>query len=245
VNGNVFWVPLILAIISSNGIAAGPKLVGHGPDGSRGVLVNLTLGSRGNAPIDPSRRTVVVVHGLNPFHPFMHFTMAERYAEAIANRYAGTVNVLGWDWNADTMPSLHPSINDRHAVKQGLALAQCLRNAGVRPETLHMIGQSSGSLVVASAARELTNQFGYPINRLTLLDPVTDQHAILFDELAVGSSAVTIEHIWVPGLSGFGKHAEYSNITNQPHPGPYKIFGLIRPLHSDHLHAVKWHIGQM
>jgi hypothetical protein len=117
----------------------------------RGVLVNLTGGSPTSRQIDPTRPTLVVVHGVNPFHPRCHYTVAERYAEVVAARFGATVNVLAWDWNADTMPSLYPPIVDRHAIEQGRALGHALLHTGVDPLSLHVLGQSEGCLVATSA----------------------------------------------------------------------------------------------
>src|SRR5438270_9730277 len=100
-----------------------PSLVRLGGDPARGVLVNLTPGARPTDPPDAARPTVVFVHGMNPMPRAIHFTMAERLAEALRRRGGPAFTVLGWDWNAASFVSLHPRINEEGAVEQGRHLA--------------------------------------------------------------------------------------------------------------------------
>ncbi|MBX6312596.1 MAG: hypothetical protein IRY99_06705 [Isosphaeraceae bacterium] len=222
-----------------------PRLMELRPTLARGVLVNLTAGSAPEAAIDPARPTVVVVHGVNVFAPLLRFALAERYAEVIARRHGAGVNVLGWDWNAATLAGLRPSVNHRHAIDQGHALAAALYRLGVEPAHLHFIAQSTGCLVSAAAARDLLSWTGRPVARLTLLDPITWHHPLIFEQLGASSCARLVEHYWAPGPSGFGREAPYPGVLNTRVDGPHGLLGLIRPLHTDHLHAVRWHLGTL
>jgi hypothetical protein len=224
---------------------AGPaRLTAVGRDPARGELVNLTIGfARGDAPA-PARPTVVVVHGLNPFHPVLHFTIAERYAEAIHARHGGAVNVLGWDWNAATMHGLRAGTNARHAVEQGRRLASALLASGADPAGLHLVGQSTGCVVATAAARALTAG-GRPPSRLTLIDPAGAEHGILFGELAAATAAAHVDHAWMPGPSGAG-HAGAPAPAHETRLRPSSgVLGFALPGRADHFNAVRWHIGQM
>lgn len=211
------------------------RLAEWGHDPARGVL--------SGGAIDPARPTVVVVHGINPFDRLVHFTLAERYAETIGRRYGPGVNVVGWNWNGDTRGGLGVNADNRHAIGHGRSLAEALMRAGVDPIRLHLIGHSSGGLIVASAARTLVERTGRPVARLTLLDPASFHHRLIFGDLAVSTAALRVEHYWAPGPSGFGRPAPYRGVIDGRVDGPNRLRGLIRPLHSDHLHVVRWHLG--
>lgn len=233
-----------LMIASSVILGEGPipgSVLEWGGDPSRGCLVNRTVGADPRAPVDPSRPTVVVVHGVNPMHPFVHFTLAERYGESIGRRLGEAVNVLGWEWNAATLPSLRPWVNDRHAVEQGRRLAVALGSAGVDPTSLHLIGHSTGCVVAASASREFAGR-GVRVGRLTLLDPVVTQHRLIFQELGAATTASSLEHHWAAGPSGFGRPAPYLGVSNRRFDGPGGLRGLLRPSRLDHLNVVRWHL---
>lgn len=223
----------------------GPKLFTWGRDPARGALVNVSAGAVAGSPIDPNRPTVVVVHGLNPFAPLLRCNIAECYADAIGARYGPGVNVLSWDWNSATMPSLRPRVNDEQAVAQGYALGRTLLRLGIDPANLHLIGQSSGAVVVAAAARVLVNATGRPVGRLTLLDPVGSQHPLIFGRLGAITAAASIEHYWAPGPSGFGREVHYPGVHSQAVPTPSRLFGLVRPFHADHFNTVRWHLQRI
>lgn len=223
-----------------------PQLSAWGCDPSRGVLVNYTPDAAltGGA-IAPGRPTLVVVHGLNPLHPLVHFTVAERYAEAIAARHGSSVNVLGWDWNADTMRGIGARALQAHAVAHGRALGAALLAQGIDPSRVHLIGESAGAIVATSAARVLRDATGQPLACLTLLDPVTHEHSLLFEQLCATSTASRVENFWAPGISGFGGPAPYEGVANVEVPGPLGWRGLVHPFRSDHLNTTRWHIGQL
>jgi hypothetical protein len=234
----------LAATTASPAYDADLRLLAWGPSPARGRLVNVTLGARPNDPIDPARPTLVVVHGANPFHPALHYAIAERYAEALGAVYGTGVNVVGWDWNADTLRHLWlPRRNLDHVVWQGQQLAASLRATGLDPRRLHLIGQSSGSLAAASAARSMANA-GQPPARLTLLDPARLYHDLLFGTLGAGTAAAVVDHYWVESPSAFGAEAPYAGVHNIRLAGSSGVLGLIRPFRSDHLAAVRWHIGR-
>jgi hypothetical protein len=217
----------------------------RGPDSSPGVLANCTVGYSSASPHDPSRPTVVVVHGINPLHRFMHLEVAERYGEEIGARWGSSLNVLGWDWNGDTMHGLCPSRNQALAESHGRALGEVLLRAGVAPEGLHLIGHSSGCVVVSAAARTIVERTGSRVCRLTLLDPQAGQHPLIFVTLEAGGAAIVVEHFWVAGPSGFGAQAPYANVRNQAVSGPSGWAGFLKPDYLDHVHLVRWHIEQL
>lgn len=234
-----------LAAIAATAEAGEIRLTAVGPSPARGLLVNRTVGRRPFDPVDPSIPAVVVVHGMNPFHPLIHFTMGQCYGDALGGRYGATVQVLEWDWNAVTTTNFlfGCSANERFCEAQGRMLAAALIAARIDPALLTFIGQSSGVVVSASAAQSLYAHHGRPIRRLTMLDPYHAQHELIFTRFSARSCASAIDHYWVPGPSGFGRSADYPGVTSTRLPSPRRYRGLIRPLHSDHMHAVRWHVG--
>jgi hypothetical protein len=237
----------LLAAITGTARAGDARLTALGPSPARGLLVNRTVGSRPFDPIDPARPAVVIVHGLNPFHPVIHFTMGSRYGEALGQRYGNTVQVFEWDWNAVTTTNVlfGLSANERFCEEQGRLLAASLIASRIDPSRLTFVGQSSGVIVSAAASQAIAGYYGRPIGRLTLLDPYCGQHDLIFSRLCVTSSASIVDHYWVPGPSGFGKPVDLPGVTSTRLPSPRRYRGLIRPLHSDHMHAVRWHLGKM
>lgn len=217
------------------------RLFAAGPSRGRGVLVNRTPGARPADPINRNLPTLVVVHGLNPLHPFMHMTVGERYAEAVA-RAGMLVNVLEWDWNASTLRMGGITATRLHAIHQGYRLGEALLSRGIEPASVHLIGQSAGCLAAAAAAWRCDERSGRPVGRLTLIDPFGPDQGWIFGRLDACRCAVRVEHLWAPGPSGFGGPAHYPGVVNVKVPGPSGLRGLLRPLHSDHLNTLRWHI---
>ncbi|WP_422924223.1 hypothetical protein [Singulisphaera sp. PoT] len=236
---------LAASILGQAGPDLSAKIVVKGGDHAPGILVNYTAGARPFDPINPSLPTVAVTHGLNPYHPVLHFAMAERYAESIGRKYGAGVNVVGWDWNAATMPSVRPSVIRQNAIAQGHAFGNALLNAGVDPASVHLVGQSSGCLTIAAAARFLLQHTGRRVGRISVLDPSIAEHPLLFDELDVVSTTNYLEHIWVPGASGFSCQVDRPGVNNLCVPGPRGVRGLFNPLHLDHLYAIGWHAREL
>ncbi len=236
---------LAVSILTQQRPDLSANLVSWGRDVAPGILVNLTAGSRPFDPINPALPSVVVVHGLNPYHPVLHFSVAERYAESIGRRYGAGVNVLSWDWNAATLPSFRPTPIRQNAVAQGYSLGNALLQAGLAPENVHLIGQSSGCVTVTAAARFLTHHTGRRAGRLTVLDPSVSEHPLIFEQLAASTTATVVEHIWVPGASGFSRPVNLAGVTDLSVAGPRGVRGLLNPFHLDHLYAVGWHAREM
>jgi pimeloyl-ACP methyl ester carboxylesterase len=220
-----------------------PPFVRFGGDLARGVLVNLSAGAMPGDPPAPGRPTVVFIHGFNPAPRVVRFTMAEQLAEALVRRAGPAINVLGWNWNGATFVSLDPRANGDSAVAQGRSLAAALRGAGVVPWRLHLIGHSSGSIVAASAARELAAAAGRPVLQLTLLDPAAFYHSLLFERLAAGTTAQRVENYWSPDPGAYGRAVPHPNVWNHRVSGPRPYLGVVRPRRSSHLYIVSWYIA--
>ena len=236
-----------LAVFAALTLGAGPdrpsSLLRLGGDPARGVLLNHTAGARPTDPIDPARPTVVFVHGFNPAPRAVQFTMAEQLAGRLARRGdASGFNVLGWNWNAATFVSLRGSVNEEAAVAQGWALAQALRCAGAVPGWTHLIGHSSGCIVVASAAQALRASTGSAVAHLTLLEPASIHHQLVFGRLGAGGAASRVENYWAPGPSGYGRAAGYAGVWNQRVAGPTPLLGVVWPLRSAHIDLVHWYL---
>jgi pimeloyl-ACP methyl ester carboxylesterase len=188
---------------------------------------------------------VVVVHGINPLHPLVHLEVAQRYSEEIGARWGAGLNVLGWDWNGNTMHGPGRFRNQALAEGHGRALGEALLKAGVAPEGLHLVGHSSGSVVAVAAARTIIERTGRRVDRLTLLDPQAQQHPLIFVTLQAGEAARVVEHFWVTGPSGFGAQAPYPNVRDQAVAGPSGWTGFLIPHRLDHIELVRWHITQL
>jgi pimeloyl-ACP methyl ester carboxylesterase len=226
-------------------ISAGGRdavLVRSGGDPAPGLLVNHTKGSRPFDAPDPSKPTVVFIHGLNPLPRLVHFTMAEGVADSMARRGVAPFNVLGWDWNAATVESLLPGQNSEAAIRQGPSLAWSLLRAGLDPSKIHLIGHSSGAMVATSTARVFARSFGRPVAHITLLDPATQHHAIIFRRLEAGTLAPVVENYWSPGPSAYGGEIALPGVRNYRVDGRASFAGVLRPLRSDHLAIVRWYL---
>jgi hypothetical protein len=173
--------------------------------------------------------------------------MGMRYGESLGRRYGDSVQVFEWDWNAVTTTGLLSGLaaNERFCEGQGRQLAAHLIASGIDPARLSFIGQSSGVIVSAAASRSIAAHYGRPVARLTMLDPYCRQHDLIFSHLEATSCTSAVEHYWVPGPSGFGKPVDLPGVTSTRLPSPRRYRGLVRPLHSDHMHAVRWHLGEM
>jgi hypothetical protein len=169
--------------------------------------------------------------------------MTERLAEAVARRGGPPLNVLSWEWNAATLVSVNRRVNAEATVAQGVRLAASLDALGVRPEQAHLIGQSSGAIVATSAARAMLGRSGRPAAQLTLLDPATPYHDLVFDRLAAGTAAVRVENYWAPGLSGFGRPVAHAGVTNVRVDGRGDAPAAFRGPRSAHLDVVRWYLG--
>jgi pimeloyl-ACP methyl ester carboxylesterase len=212
-------------------------------DPAPGLLVNCSPGARPFDPPDPSRPTVVFVHGSNPVPSAVRYPMAQRLGEAVGRRAGNPcLNVLGWDWNGNTVVSLNVRANHENAVQHGRLLAGALLARGVAPGRTHLVGQSAGAIVAASAANALIAATGQQVGQVTLLDPATYYHDIVFGRLAVGSCARVAEHYWAPGPTGFSRSVVYPGVRDLRLAVPGTWRGVVDPFHSAHVNAVRWYI---
>ncbi len=218
------------------------RVLRFGGDPSPGLLINYSLGARPFDPPDPTRATVVFIHGFNPLPKTVHFTMAEGLAEAIRRRGGPPINILAWNWNAATFVGLDPNVNAENTVGHGLRLASALRARGIAPARTHLIGHSSGAIVAASAAQSLRVTTGQPLAQLTLLEPASFYHHIVFERLAAGTTALRVEHYWAPGPSGYSREVGHPNIWNYRVEVPTPILATVHPLRSGHIHVVRWYL---
>jgi pimeloyl-ACP methyl ester carboxylesterase len=235
-------VVLCAAIASLAGVGDRPALIRMGSDLATGVLANYTPGAQRFDPPDPSRPTVVFIHGLNPMPRTVHFEMARHLGLALDRRGGPPFNVFGWEWNGVSCRSFRASVNDEVAVKQGVALAAALREAGIPPASTHLIGHSSGCIVAASAGQAIAAGTGERVAQLTLLDPATFHHPLVFERLAAGSAAWRVENYWTALPSGLGREVAYLGVRNLRVPGPTPWIGVVFPLRSDHLNLVHWYL---
>ncbi len=236
-------VLLLAAVTSVAGCGDRPQVLRFGSDLAPGILVNRSPGARPFDPPDRARPSVVFVHGFNPAPRTVHFTMAQRLGEAIAQRGGRPVNVLSWDWNGATYLGLNVRENTENTIAHGQRLAAALRAHGLSPSQIHLIGHSSGGIVAASAARSILAGLGEPVAQLTLLEPAAFYHDVIFDRLLATPAASRIENYWAPGPSGFGREVSRPGVLNYrvDHPTPW--LGAVHPLRSGHLYVVHWYLA--
>lgn len=203
---------LLAAVTSVAGL--GPGFFKPGGDPAPGLLVNVSVGCRPFDPPDPTRAAVVFVHGWNPAGRAFHFTIAQQLSAAIARRGEPPCNVLAWDWNGATVAGLRARDNREEAVKQGRRLAAALQANGLPARRVQIIGHSLGCVVAASAARALHDSTGWPVDRLTLLDPASAYHDYVFDRCAPTGAAARVEHYWAPGATGFSQEVSHAGVLN-------------------------------
>ncbi len=235
-------VVLILgSLLSQSAGGSRPALIVRGPDLARGLLVNRTPGTRPFDPPDRSLATVVFVHGFNPAPRIVHFEMAIRLAEAMARR--GTrCNILEWDWNAATCDSLRPRVNSEKSVQQGHLLADQLALAGIDPARMHLIGHSAGAMVATAAAWDYAVRWGRPVAQLTLLDPATFYHEVIFQQLQAGSLAPLVENYWTASPSAYGNEVRLPGVRDYHVTGRSYYLGVFCPIRSDHVSIVVWYL---
>lgn len=237
-----------LALLAAAALAGGrftppePKLVEYGADLAPGVLVNVTVGVRPFDPPDPALPSVILIHGLNPTPRIVHIPEAKRLGESLARRGGPPRNTLAWDWNGNTMVGLSARANQEHAVRHGCMLAGAVLATGLPPERIHLIGHSSGAIVATAAAQALRNATGRQVAQVTLLDPATSYHDLVFQRLAVGTAAPVVHHFWAPGATGFSKPEGMPGVTEVRVDIPGGFRGLVDPRHSAHLNAARWYI---
>ncbi len=229
------------ALAGSNRERAGYMTFGR--DVAPGLLVNMTAGARPFDPPDRSRPTLVFVQGANAAPSVFRLTMADHFAAVVARREGNRCNVLTWSWGAASVKELQPTGNHEVAVIQGQRLAAAIMGAGLSAQRLQMIGQSSGCIIAAAASRVLCDSTGLRLERLTLLDPAAFYHDIVFERMAVETSAQRVEHYWAPGPSGFSKPVNRAGVWDVRVDVPSPLIGLVSMPRSAHWGVVRWYIG--
>jgi pimeloyl-ACP methyl ester carboxylesterase len=214
-------------------------------DPSKGWLINMSPDMEWGSPIDPSRPTVVLVAGLNPDADLMTNLLAEPYSEAIGH-HTPHVNVLKWAWGAASFPSLKQSVQAHNAIAQGRMLAAALQEAGIPPRKVHLIGQSIGCLLIASAAQSLCCSTGEAVGQLTFLDALWWNHHLIFEELKAHQATSRIVNYWTDGPSGYGKPARYPGVQNcYVEWGPSPLLGVVLYWRGNHVWVSRWYVRRI
>jgi len=105
-----------------------------------------------------------------------------------------------------------------------------------------LIGQSSGAIVAASAARELREATGQCVAQVTLLDPATTYHELVFSRLAVSSCCGIVDHYWAPGPAGLSRQVCEPGVHDRRLNVPGGWRGIVVPRQSAHMNVVRWYI---
>ena len=98
-------------------------------------------------------------------------------------------------------------------------------------------------MVAASAARVFARGMGRPVAHLTMLEPATSYHEVLFERLEAGKLSQVVENYWAPGPSAYGREVALPGIRNYRIDGPASYAGVLCPLRSDHLYVVRWYLA--
>jgi hypothetical protein len=236
-----------ILLVAAAAIAAGPddraRLYRLGGDPAAGILINRSPRARPFDRLDPSLPTVVFVHGFNPAPRTFRYLMGERLAESIARRGGPPVNILEWGWNAASFVSVRMSENQENSIAQGRLLAAALWASGAAPGKVHFVGQSSGAIVVASAARTFVDCYRQPVAQVTLLDPATHYHDVVFQQLAVGTAAARVENYWSPGPGAYGRPAGVARVSNIRADVPAPLSGAVLLSRSAHLNVFRYYLA--
>ncbi|MCA1693616.1 MAG: hypothetical protein LC749_02190, partial [Actinobacteria bacterium] len=83
---------------------------------------------------------------------------------------------------------------------------------------------------------------GRPVAQLTLLEPATFYHHVVFERLAAGTSAQRVDHYWAPGPSGYSREVGHAGVRNYRVDVPSPVLAAVHPLRSGHLHVVRWYL---
>lgn len=133
---------------------------------------------------DPNKPTVIVTHGWQPTGAYdgtiENVSFTKEFAEAIADRTGGDVNVVGFVWDdaydktfsdfIDTEAGIDREIDTSIGVDLGIRLAAMIgKQAEDYSQPIHMIGHSWGSAVNARAAK-IADRLGLEIAQVTTLD---------------------------------------------------------------------------
>jgi pimeloyl-ACP methyl ester carboxylesterase len=225
------------------GVTASEPRLGYLGQGASGALVDAE-GCMLPAGLDPKRPVIVLVHGFNPFPRLVRFDLLAAAGARGCMADPCGAQVVAWDWNADTRPTLSPPANTRNAVCHGVRLARALAEAGATPCLTHLVAHSLGCVVVAATAREWVAMTGEPVGRVTLLEPLAGQHALIFDHLGIAQSACFVEHRWSPGPSGYGRASGTPGVWDRRVVGPTPLWGVLSPAHSSHVYVLRAYLRE-
>jgi pimeloyl-ACP methyl ester carboxylesterase len=189
---------------------------------------------------DPCRPTIVITHGFNPLVRRIRYSHAEYFSAAIRRRCGDRFNLMGWDWNAAAFDYLSGRRNTNMAIWQGELLARRLRALGVRPGSTWLIGHSLGAVVMARAACDLSNVTGRRVAQLTLLDPVCVHHRMIFRWFQVTKNTCHVEHYWVGGRSGVGRHTFRRDVYTERVRGRCPFASWLAP-RGNHAYLIEWY----
>ena len=160
-------------------------------------------GFSADAPIYPSRMTIVISHGWNPDGGQALASWATTLAYQIYNHHAlggNAPNIIGWDWSERAHTSL-PPVDE--ACYQGEYLGQALHKllGSGYSQRIHFIGHSLGTIVNAYACDYVHGSFLRDRNNPAIHwdRNLTQPHITLLDEGEVssvfGQSVVTASAI--------------------------------------------------
>ena len=236
------FLVIVLLCAACTGCGLNTAVLQWGGNDRHGVLLNYSCGARPCDAIDPSKPTIVITHGWNPLPKHIRTTFGIAGANALKCRCGDSYNILSWDWNAVQVPVLHNG-PVRVGREQGRMMAAALRCRGVNPRSTQIIAHSLGTVAAAQAAVCLSD-LG-PMAQLTLLDPPKSMHEEIFERLCAPRHALVVENYWSPGLSGYGKHADYRGVCNYTVEGDAPVRGIIDLSVSNHVYVMRWYYDTM
>ncbi len=239
---SLFVLSFIFLLLPGCGL--GSPVLRSGGSPYQGRLLNLSCGARAWDPADPGKPTVVLTHGWNPLPKLIRTTLGEAGAGSIHRRFGDDVNVFSWDWNAVRISALKDDPAEISKL-QGIQLARALHLRGVSADQTHMIGHSLGAIVVSRASRTLCHLQGKRTRQVTLLDPPSMFHELIFDELCPTKHAERVENYWAPGVSGYGAAVARAGVCNYSVRGDHPIIGIVDLSVSNHVETMAWYAETM
>ena len=234
---------MLLVICSlATGCGLNTAVLQRGGNGRQGVLLNYSCGAHPCDAIDPTKPTIVMVHGWNPLPNRIRTTFGCSGANAIKCRCGDSYNLLSWDWNG---VRVSPFRNEpiRIGKCQGRMMAAALRRRGIDPCRTQIIAHSLGTVAATQAAVCLSD-LG-PVRQLTMLDPPEMFHDEIFCCLGATRHACVVENYWSTGLSGFGAHVDCRGVCNYKLDGPAPIRGILDLSVSNHVYVMLWYYHTM
>ena len=127
-------------------------------------------------------------------------------------------------------------------MAQGRLLAAQLARAGLDPGRTHLIGHSAGGMVVTAAASICAAEWGRPVAQLTLLDPATYYHSVIFRRAPSGLAGPARGELLDGQPQRLWQRGPPPGVLDYHVTGRAFYLGVVFPTRSDHVSIVLWYL---